>query len=109
MRMPLSRAELDAAYPHSYRLLAGYFNQDWYFEYGSTNAALDAYVSAYAGGPEPEKAGAEIDSLLATNTDAQLEHILQTLRHSYLYADDGYTARTWLQVIRNRLRKNART
>ena len=103
--MPLSRAELDAAYPRAYQLLGGYFNQDWYFEYdGSAQAALNDYVSAFDA-LDLARTASEIDTILTKNSDDGLKQLLRTLHHSYMYEDDGYTARTWLEAIRDRLGK----
>ena len=79
-----------------------YFRQDCFDIYRDEQAVIDAYVAEVVG-PEIEATAKEIDALLEACSDTDLEEFVD--RHCcYYYAGDGYSARTWLNRIRSRLR-----
>jgi hypothetical protein len=101
--MTFNAAAAVTAYPQLYALIGGYFHQDWADEFeGLPRAALDGFTAP--GGPEVNAAAAEIDALLRSHDDLQLAKILERFDNNYNYAFDGYTARTWLEAVREHLR-----
>jgi hypothetical protein len=87
------------------QLMAAYFHQDWYDDYGgSWEAAVDDFARR-----EPSRikgATADIASLMRTkHDDAELVQALDALGNFYWAGDDPASYREWLIGIRARLER----
>jgi hypothetical protein len=70
--------------------------------YGDEAGALDAYMREVVRS-EIDATASEIDALLATENDGDLDDFVH--RHScYYHEGDGYSGRAWLDKIRTWLR-----
>jgi len=102
--MPLSRDEFDQSYPRAFGLIAGVFNQDWFYDHdGSLHAALDAYVSQFTA-VELERTASEIDGFREAYDESDLAATLTNIGNNFLYDENGYTAQRWLAFLAQRLR-----
>lgn len=82
-------------------LLGAYFHQDWFDEFADEDAAVDAFVQG-----EPHLSGqlqAEVEDLLGTMDEEQLETYLDSIGCEYLPGEaTGY--RGWMGQIATHLR-----
>jgi CdiI immunity protein len=85
------------------QLMAAYFHQDWYDEYGgSWEAAVDDFARRAPSRVAGTKA--EIATLLRTTTsDAELVETLDALGNFYSAGEDRGSYRAWLESIEARL------
>ena len=70
--------------------------------YSDEEAVIDAYLAEVVR-PEIEATAREIDALLDAGSNTDLEEFVHCYC-CYYYEGDGYSARTWLNRIRSRLR-----
>ena len=85
-------------------LLGAYLNQDWFDFYPDENAAIDDFIRET---PDlVDSLPREVDDLLASRDDLELESYLDSIGNEYLPSDDlGY--RGWLTQIADRVRSAA--
>ena len=85
-------------------LLGAYLNQDWFDFYPDENAAIDDFVRE-----TPDLADSlprEIDELLATKNEAELEAYLDSIGNEYLPSED-LRYRRWLAGVADRVKATA--
>ncbi|MGH7686220.1 MAG: contact-dependent growth inhibition system immunity protein [Candidatus Dormibacteria bacterium] len=102
-----ARAEHD--FPALARFFGGYFHQDWQEEYGSSTAAVAAFVrDAPAAGAA--KTAAELDRVLALDLDdpALGRLLYDGFECNYVPQVDELSNRAWLQRVRALLQPPAR-
>ena len=80
--------------------MMGYFNQDWYLDYASPKAAVDAYLEGFPT-EDIRKALTELKELLARNMteDDLFYHLTHELDCNYYMAADGLTPSQWLGKV----------
>lgn len=85
-------------------LLGAYLNQDWFDFYADENAAIDDFIRET---PDlVDSLPREIDDLLASKNDSELEIYLDSIGNEYLPSDElGY--RGWLTQIAARVKATA--
>jgi len=88
-------------FPSLTRFFGGYFHQDWQEEYGSSTAAVHAFLRD-APAPSTAKTAAELDRVLAMDIDdAALGRLLREgFECNYVPQVDELSNRAWLQRVR---------
>ena len=91
------------------QLMAAYFHQDWYDEYGgSWEAAVDDFARR-----EPSRvdgATTEIATLMrTTHSGAEMVQALAALGNFYWAGDDADSYSEWLRSIKTRLERETRS
>lgn len=85
-----------------YVLFGGYIGEDYYYEYGSAEGAVQAFIADEFDSGFPEKFVAEADEVLERQ-GADFENLIRQLCVHYSPAKHGYDTREWFLAIRNAL------
>lgn len=102
-------AGAEREFPALTRFFGGYFHQDWQEEYGSSGAAIDAFVRD-APAASAAKTAAELERVLALDLDdpALGRLLYDGFECNYVPQVDELSNRVWLQRVRAQLQPPAR-
>ena len=89
---------LEQTYPALWHFFGAYLHQDWREEYESTNAALRDFV--FGSGNLAAELPYELDHVLATTPDADLDDLIGELGSFYVPGLAGEHPRDWLQGVK---------
>ncbi|GAC1568341.1 MAG: hypothetical protein NVS2B3_11410 [Vulcanimicrobiaceae bacterium] len=90
------------AYPLVATLLGGYLHQDFHFEHGSVDGAIDAFLETIDATERKRFAG-EMASLLTQFQGAALDRAIDEMGNDYDYRHAGYEASAWLAAVAQRV------
>ncbi len=88
-------------YPNLDALIGGYFHQDFDFNYGSADGAIDAFGADCTA--DQRVAFLQELSVLLAYSDGSLERALTVMGNAFAFETLGLNARQWMQHMASRI------
>ena len=97
-------AEIDfsEAFPMVSTLLGAYLHQDFHFDHGSLDGAIDAYTETIDAS-ERKRFAEEVSSLVSRYRGRELDRAIDAMGNHYDYQRAGVDASAWLARIAERV------